>query len=148
MTNTLGINTVILDSDALIGLINETDALHGRCTEIAYFLAENSWSTIIPYSIVLEAATAISRDKIASRPDLASELLWDNISREQDSKINQEVSEDVAKLYNPKTSKKNTPFDHYVLALAKKNKIKYVFSFDSFYAKNGLTLAEDLIKEK
>lgn len=35
----------------------------------------------------------------------------------------------------------------YVLALAKKNNIKYIFSFDSFYKKHGLILIEDLIAE-
>lgn len=147
MTNTLGTSLVLVDSDALIGIIHKEDKHHDRCLEVSAFLTQNSMGTVVPYPIVLEAATALSRDNSINRPDLTSQLLNDFSDIEQNKEINYNVSEIVADLYDPKTSKKNTPFDHYVLALAKKNNIKYVFSFDSFYEKNGLTLAEDLLKE-
>lgn len=100
----------------------------------------------MPYAIVLEAATTLSRPRI-NRPDLAESLLNYYLIAEKGVKnLNFEVAELVAEIYDPKSSKKNTPFDHYVLAIAKKNNIKYVFSFDAFYEKNGLTLAEDLLK--
>jgi len=145
MTNMPG-NKVIVDSDALIGLLNETDQLHKRCIAIFSFLNENNLETIAPYAIVLEAATALARDKTIKRPDLAHKLLQDYVSIEDKPNYDPNVSYLVAKLYNPSTSKKNTPFDHFVLAIAKKNNIAYVFSFDSFYKKNGLNLAEELIK--
>lgn len=146
MTNIPGNNTVIVDSDALIGLINETDKLHDRCLEVSQFLSLNSCGTVVPYPIVLEAATTLSRTGVA-RPDLAAKLLQDYATIEDEPTYDSDVSGLVARFYNPKTSKKNTPFDHYVLALAKKNNIQYVFSFDSFYKKNGLTLIEDLVKK-
>lgn len=145
MTNIPGNNTVIVDSDALIGLINETDKLHERCLEVSRFLSLNNCGTVVPYSIVLEAATTLSRSTVA-RPDLAAQLLQDYAHIEDEPTYDSNVSGLVTKLYNPQTSKKNTPFDHYILAIAKKNNIKYIFSFDSFYKKNGLTLVEDLVK--
>ena len=145
MTNTPGSNLIILDSDALIGLMNTTDKHHEICKEIILYLINNNYETFIPYPIVLEASTTLARGSRINRPDLAAKLLEDNIETESDTKINYSVSAEVAQLYNPKTSKKNTPFDHYVLALAKKNNIKYIFSFDKFYEKNGLTLIEDLL---
>ena len=146
MTNILGGRTVIVDSDAHIGLIHKDDKLHRRCLEVSKFLAQNNFTVITPYPIVLEAATTLSRAKPVKRPDLSAKLLKDFASTEETTPIDTNVSELVAKLYDPKTSAKNTPFDHYVLALAIKNNVRVVFSFDSFYKKHGLILAEELLK--
>ncbi|MBI2028094.1 MAG: PIN domain-containing protein [Candidatus Levybacteria bacterium] len=108
-------------------------------------MAKNSYATIVPYPIVLEAATTLARDKTIKRPDLAYKLLQDYSSVEEKPFYDSNVESLVAKLYNPRTSKRNSPFDHYVLALAKKNDIKLIFSFDSFYKKNGLTLMKDVV---
>ena len=134
-------NTVIIDSDALIGLIHQADALHHRSVQAFKYLKGEDFNLFIPYPILLEAATALSR--IVGRSDLAAQILHGFSSFKDE--IDTNVAEMVAKLYDPETSKKNTPFDYYVLALAKKNNIKYVFSFDSFYKKNGLILIEDVI---
>ena len=148
MINISGANNIILvDSDALIGLIHETDAMHERCMKIIKFIAQENFAIIVPYAIVLEAATTFSRGYKIKKPDLALKALNYYLATE-DIPYNDHVAENVAKLYDPKTSNKNTPFDHYVLALAKKNKISCVFSFDSFYKKHGLILIEDLIKQK
>ena len=116
-----------------------------RCNEVIQFLDINSFSIFVPYPIVLEAATALAKDKTIRRPDLAAQLLND-YSATNKHKFDTEVGELVAELYIKKTSKKNSPFDYYLLALAKKNKINYVFSFDSFYEKQGLILIESIIK--
>lgn len=146
----MGVNDdkrVLVDSDALIGLIHKDDALHKISSEILTYFVQNNFSVVIPYAIVLEAATALSTSKAVKRPDLAVSLLNYYLTAEKGNQnFDFEVSGLVAKLFDAKTSKKNTPFDHYVLALAMKNDIKYVFSFDTFYRKKGLTLAEDLLK--
>lgn len=135
---------VVVDSDALIGLVHEEDLLHKRCLKVSKYLAKNSFVTVNPYPIVLEAATTLAKDKTIRRPDLAAQVLQD-YSAVKEIKLDYNVAKSVAKFYDPKTSVKNSPFDHYVLAFAKKNSIKYVFSFDSFYKKQGLILAEDLL---
>ena len=145
MTNIPGGNKVIVDSDALIGLIHTDDLLHDRCLKVSQYLAKNSFTTVVPYPIVLEAATTLAKDKTIRRPDLAARLLQDYAAIENPA-FDTEVTRLVATLYHPKTSKKNSPFDHYVLALAKKNNIAYIFSFDSFYRKSGLTLIEDVAR--
>lgn len=138
---------VLVDSDALIGLIHKDDALYKISLEILTYIVQNNFSVIMPYAIVLEAATALSRSKAVKRPDLAVSLLNYYLTAEKGNQnFDFEVADLVASLFDGRTSKKNTPFDHYVLALAKKNGVKYVFSFDTFYRKSGLTLAEDLLK--
>jgi predicted nucleic acid-binding protein len=132
----------LVDSDALIGALHDNDLLHKRCLKILDYVNQNDISLTVVYPLVLEAATTLSRR--LNHPELAGKLLRD-FSSIENSDIDLEVGEIVADLYQPKTSKKNTPFDHYVLALAKKNNIKHIFSFNDFYKKNGLTLLEDLL---
>lgn len=144
MTNLPGNKSVIVDSDALIGLIHEDDALHNRCLRVADYLAQNSFATVVPYPIVLEAATTLAKARIIRRPDLAHRLLRD-YSKIETNLNERGIAKLVARLYNPRTSKKNSPFDFYVLAAAKKEGIKTVFSFDKFYQKHGLKLAEELL---
>lgn len=142
-----GTNLVIVDSDGLIGLINPHDPNHTACLEISKYLAKNSFATIVPYPIVLEAATALARDTKINRPDLAAKILAAHASIEEKPTIDEDVANLVSDLFHANTSRKNTPFDHYLLALAKKNGIKYVFSFDSFYKKQGLIPAVELLKK-
>lgn len=134
-------NIVITDSDAIIGLVYTADSLHNRCVQIYDYLNRHNFYAFTPYAVLLEAATTLSR--ALQQPELAREVLLSYSNLED--KINIEVADLVAKLYKP-DSRENTPFDHYVLALAKKNNIQLVFSFDTFYKKNGLILIEDMLK--
>lgn len=138
---------VIIDSDALIGLVNPNDPHHLKCVEIQTHLAKNNFETIAPYPIILEATTALARDTKINRPDLAAEILASDAQIEDSPKLDENIGSLVSESFSKNTSRKNTPFDHYVLALAKKNHIKYIFSFDSFYKKQGLNLAEELLKK-
>lgn len=144
MTNMLGNKLVIFDTDALVGLVNDNDSLHERCLKVIENLKINSYDAVIPYPIVLEAATVLAKDKQILRADLAKIVLEKYAAVEVPMEFVTEVGDLVAEIYNSKTSKKNSPFDHYVLALAKKNGINYVFSFDGFYKKNGLKLANEI----
>lgn len=139
-------SNVVVDADALIGLLNETDQLHARCLKISTFLREQHMTSLIPYPIVLEAATALAKDKTIRRPDLAHMLLTKYAAIDDNQWETANLPSTVAQWYDPKTSRKNTPFDYYVLAVAKKNGIATVFSFDAFYKKHGLTLAEELLQ--
>jgi len=144
MTNTRGKNNlVIVDSDALIGLISEDDLLHKRCLKSLNYLTENNFTTIVCYSTILEASTTLSR--VINRSDFSLKLLGDfsEIKQPEFSEIG--APKIVASLFDVKYSKKHTPFDYYVLAVAKINNINLVFSFDKFYEKQGLQLVESIV---
>ena len=136
-----GTKQVLIDADALVGLINQSDALHSRSLRIVRFLAKNNLATIVLPSTILEAATALSRG--IKRPDLAKELLTD-YSRLEPVELPSEIFSKLLKIYNPTETTKNTPFDYFLLAYARIKQIDFVFSFDRFYEKQGLTLAEKL----
>lgn len=60
--------------------------------------------------------------------------------------IGQDIIAGAAKHFDPNATKKNTPFDCAVVAVADKYKADYIFSFDDFYVKKcGYKLAEDLL---
>lgn len=145
MTNTFGKN-ILADADGIIGLAYENDALHQKCLKIFEFAERNSFSLIVTYTTVLEAATVLAKAKTIKRPDLAKQILKDYSAVDTLPQLDLEVGSIVAEMYDPQTSIKNSPFDYYLLAVAKKNNIGYVFSFDSFYKKHGLILAEELLR--
>ena len=144
MTDIPGNKTVVVDSDALIGLIHEDDLLHERSVKVASYLAKNSFATIVPGPIILEAATTLAKDKTINRPDLAKRLLKDYAEIEP-ALLTSKIFKELASNYSTRTSKQNTPFDYLVVVTAKLQGIKTVFSFDKFYQKQGLTLAEELL---
>lgn len=137
-----GTKQVLVDADALVGLINQNDALHPRSLQIAEFLSKNSLATIVLPPTVLEAATALSRG--IKRPDLAKQLLAD-YSQLEPVVLPPEIFSKLISVYDPTVTTKSTPFDYFLLAYAKIKQIDIIFSFDHFYEKQGLTLAEKLL---
>lgn len=136
-----GIKSVLVDADALIGLINQNDALHSRCLRVSDFLLKKNLVTVILPPTILEAATALSRG--LKRPDLAKQLLAD-YSQLKPTFLPSDIFSRLTNVYDPTTTTKNTPFDYFLLAYAKLKQIDVIFSFDLFYKKHGLTLAEKL----
>ena len=139
----LGTEQVLIDADALVGLINQNDALHSRCLQVVEFLSKNSLATTVLPPTILEAATALSRG--IKLPDLAKQLLAD-YSQLKPAVLPSEIFSNLIGVYNPTVTTKNTPFDYFLLAYAKIKQIDIIFSFDRFYERQGLTLAEKLLK--
>ena len=96
MTSTSGKNIAVADSDALIGLIFEEDPLHERCLKVSEYLNENRFEVLVPYSIVLEAATVLTKDKTIKRPNLAKQLLEKYTNTEFREKFDLEILELVS----------------------------------------------------
>lgn len=61
--------------------------------------------------------------------------------------VDKHVLTEAAALFNPQSSKKNTLFDAVVAAIAKRLGADAIFSFDGWYRKIGLRLADDLITQ-
>jgi len=141
----LGNKYVLVDSDALIGLIDEDDILHKKAIQISQFLSRNDYVVLVPYPTILEAATALSRG--IKKPELARKLLDDYSNYSQPTLEEKSVAKVVPSVFDSKSSKKNTPFDCYLVALARLNKVNLIFSFDSFYKKQCLILAVEVIEK-
>lgn len=134
---------VVIDSDAIIAQTNPDDALHRNTLEVSLKLISLNARILYPISTLAEASAHIQR------------VLKDSISaynvaqtvRDPSFEI-VEISQNILSLaltyFSPTASKKNTLFDCIVAAVAEEKQADAIFSFDSFYKKNGFKLASEL----
>ncbi len=137
---------VIVDSDAIVAQTNMSDANHDIAQKISEKLVEIGAKLIYPSCIVFESTTTMSRK--LNNPRMAAETLAIfSDSAMIIEPVNREIIALAAKYFNPKATKKNTPFDCAVAAVAKKQKADYIFSFDEFYKKHGFVLAKEVLED-
>lgn len=137
--------TIIVDSDALIGLLNKDDSHYLEASKILAELIKREDKLIYPSTTIAESA-AVLQVRL-KKPDLAKEIV--NLLLE-DKLIIENVDEILLKkaaafLKPGKESSHNTLFDAIVAVTAKKHKTKIIFSFDKWYGKLAFKLASSLI---
>lgn len=134
---------VIVDSDAIFAYYNFNDKLNKRATNTFLQLLDRDYLFIYPISVIFEVISLFQR--VLSSPSITAELI-ELIKNDQlfVHTISTEELRGSASLFNPAGSKKNSLIDCSVAILAKRLKAEGVFSFDEFYSKQGLKLAEDL----
>ena len=136
---------VVVDSDGMVAQGNLADSNHKTAVKIAEKLVELEAKVVYPSCIVFESTTIMSRK--LDNPQIAAGTLSvfadPNMIIEP---IGQDIIAGAVKYFNPNATKKNTPFDCAVAAVADKYKADYIFSFDDFYVKKcGYKLAKDLL---
>jgi predicted nucleic acid-binding protein len=135
---------IIVDADAIYAVYNHNDPLHGRAIRILRWLSNNRFQLVYPTSVIFEVMSLFQR---VLKTSTVTAKLVDMISRDLliihdvDSKL---LKQSIA-VFKPAGNKKNTLVDCSVVALAKKLKADGVFSYDRFYIKQGLKLAEELV---
>ncbi len=137
--------TVIVDSDALIALLNKDDLLTDKAVKTLEGLYRLDTRLFYPATTLVETTTALQR-KLSN-----AALTKDIVKMIRDSQfpviaVDQEILESAESLFNSNGSKQNTLFDAVVAAIAKSQKADAVFSFDSWYEKIGLTLAFNILE--
>lgn len=139
--------TVVVDSDAIYAIYNPDDPLNIRATKTLQELIENEFRLIYPTSVIFESISLFQR---VSPSPTVTKLLIDMIESDEllIYIVDKETLKQSVKLFNPAGSKKNTLVDCSVAAVAKKIKADGIFSYDEFYSKQGLKLAEDLVAYK
>ena len=135
---------IIVDSDALIALVNVDDALAGDAIRIVEQLRNMKAALVYPATTTAETVTTLQRK--LNRPDLAHALIA-NLKANQFmiEPIDEEILARAAQLYYPHGSKQDTFFDAIVAAVAQKLNATAVFSFDTWYEKVGVTLATSVV---
>lgn len=134
---------VVGDADSLIALILDTDANYKRATDILTKLDQAETTIVYPNTAIAEAITTLLRKH--SNPDLAdylSKQYRENMFRVE--YVNEEIMKIATDLFNRRASKQNTFFDAIVAASAKKLTADAIFSFDSWYKRQGFILAAEL----
>ena len=135
---------IVVDSDAIFARYNPHDPLYDKATSTFQQLIDKGYQLIYPTSVIFEVVSLFQR--VLSDPTV-TRLQIELIKSGQLSiiTVDEIILKQSASLFNPIGTKKNTLIDCSVVVIAKKIKADGVFSYDNFYAKQGLKLAEDLI---
>lgn len=133
---------VLLDSDALIALINKEDDLHKKALKIQDKLTKLGSIFVISRYIIAETATFLTlriNRKIAVRflKDLESQEILIIDSNEELEKLTKEF-------FFKQKSHQVTYFDCANMAILSYYHWKTIFSFDKHYKQNNFLLAEDI----
>lgn len=137
--------TVVVDSDSIFAIYNPNDPLNEKATRTFRQLITQGFRLIYPTSVLFEVVSLFQR--VLPAPGVTAKLV-EMIKNDQIliSAIDADTLKASAALFDPSGSKKNTLIDCSVVVVAKKIKADGVFAYDSFYTKQGLKLAEDLLK--
>ena len=134
---------VVGDADALIALTLENDPHHRKAVTIAHMLRKQAYIIIFPFTVFPEAITTLKRAlNQPHKAHLLNKQLKEGIF--QIEYPDQEVMIRATTLFEKAVSKKNTLFDAIVAATAEKLEANCIFSFDSWYSKQGFDLAQEL----
>ncbi len=135
---------VVVDSDSIFAIYNPNDPLNERAIKTFQELINQEYQLIYPSSVIFEVISLFQR--VLPSPKVTKGLIEIVINEHLIiHAIDHDDLKEAAKLFDPNGSKKNTLIDASVVIIAKKLKAEGVFSYDSYYSKQGLRLAEDLI---
>jgi predicted nucleic acid-binding protein len=138
--------TVIIgDADALIALVNRADAHHKEARRVLQALDAMHAIVLFPVTAFAEAITTLQRKM--NKPEIVDVL----VQEVQKGKIllvpvHEGTMQQAFRFFTTKGSKKNTLFDAIVAAVAHMQSTEAVFSFDTWYTKQGFYLARDVVK--
>ena len=135
---------VVVDSDSIFAIYNPNDSLNKQATQTFQQLIAQGFQLIYPTSVIFEVISLFQR--VLPTPKVTAGLVA-MIKNDQlpIHVVDLDTLKESAALFDPSGSKKNTLIDCSVVIIAKKIKARGVFAYDSFYTKQGLKLAEDLI---
>lgn len=135
---------IVVDSDAVFALYNPNDPLNIKATRVFGQLTAKGFRLVYPSSVIFEVISLFQR--VLPTPAVTKKLI-EMIQNETlvIQIVNEQILKETTVIFNPAGSKKNTLIDCSVAAVARKIKAAGIFSYDSFYTKLGLKLAEDLI---
>lgn len=133
---------VLMDSDAIVAIFSDKDANHAKAKIFRQIIKDQENSIAMATSTIAECVTTLRRRH--NRPDWAKGFL-DLITFEPMIlfPVDDTTIFSATKIYNPFASKKHTFFDAINVAVAQKEGIEVIFSFDDFYRSLGLKLAGD-----
>lgn len=129
------------DADSLIALAYRNDINHVRAQKTSVWLQSRGYEVIYPNTAILEAITALKRSL-----NLVDEAHLINRQYQAGAFsiefIDEAIQLRASQRFSHTKSKKNTIFDAVVAETAVELGADYIFSFDSWYPKEGFDLAE------
>jgi len=138
------VKIVVVDSDSIFAIYNPNDPLNTKATQTFQQLITQGFQLIYPTSVLFEIISLFQR--VLPTPTVTKKLL-DMVKKDLFiiHVVDTDTLKESASLFNPAGGQKNTLVDCSVAVIARKIRAYGVFSYDNFYTKQGLKLAEDLI---
>lgn len=133
--------TIITDTDSLLALTFEEDALHKRVLN-AYGLIPGT----IPFVLDATLAEYATLATIRYSKQQAKKYVKEIVESHELITLTIEDCRDAIELYGKQTAKKVSLFDCYVMATARRLQLDCIFSFDGGYEQNGFILIENYFK--
>lgn len=131
----------IIDTDALLALVNPNDALHARAKHLAQEFSEQQYTLYILPTTLCEFAM-IATIRIGFEPaKRAPERITEQAFFRLDVPPSMVAS--ALTLFQKQTSKENSLVDCFNVIASREQSVDCIFSFDKGYKQNGLTLAEE-----
>lgn len=134
---------ILLDSDGIISQIKTEDANNFLAQEISAKIKDKNALIFIAATTWAEVVTTLQR-KYNNRKLAEGLNDWLKMSEVEIISVDGELISLAFKIFLSSQSKQNTFFDAINIAVAKKYQIDAIFSFDSWYKKQGVRLAQDL----
>lgn len=126
---------IIVDTDALLALINSHDSLHTEAKALlAAMFAQKSQLFILPTT--LAEFSLIAANRVGLNQTKAVAEVWTAGANHQMIEIDKELIVSAVKLFRKQTSKEESLFDCFVMAAAARYGYDAIFSFDKGYLKN------------
>lgn len=141
--NNQNYKVILLDSDALIALINQEDKLHKKACQIQNKLIKFTSTFVISRYIIAETATFLT---LRINKKTANRFLKD--LENQEMMIidpNEELEKLTKDFFFRQKSHKVTYFDCANMAILSYYQWPAIFSFDKHYRQNNFLLAEEII---
>ncbi|OGE71037.1 hypothetical protein A2617_02555, partial [Candidatus Daviesbacteria bacterium RIFOXYD1_FULL_41_10] len=125
---------IIVDTDALLALINPLDSLHSKAkTLLTAMFAQEVQLFLLPTTLSEFALIAASR--VGLNQTKAVIEVWTGGVNHQMIEIDKELISNAVKLFQKQTSKEESLFDCFIMAAAGRYKYDAIFSFDKGYLK-------------
>lgn len=134
---------IVGDSDILIALIYEGDACHKQTVALARKLYDVAETIIFPVNIFVETTTTVQR-KLGNQELTSRVITMITNATFSVAEVDIKIINEAVSLFNLLGSKQNTLFDACVAVIAKIYTTDAIFSFDSWYKKQGFELVHEV----
>ncbi len=126
---------IIVDTDALLALINPPDSLHLKAKALlTAMFAQEVQLFLLPTT--LSEFSLIAASRVGLNQTKAVVEVWTEGSNHQMIEIDKKLIDSAVKLFQKQTSKEESLFDCFIMAAAVRYEYDAIFSFDKGYLKN------------
>lgn len=130
---------ILVDTDAIVALLNEQDANHRKALEVVNFLVRNSLLFVISNHVFGESLTVVS--KKVGHKEAVDYLHQVKGGLFEILRINEKLEDLAYNIFADQSSKNVSFIDCTNMAVLIRYRWNTIFSFDQVYPKNGFKLA-------